>query len=58
MTSDLARAAEILEEEADLLHETHTVDGRWPDNDDWDVEAHRRHDEYKALANRLRKAVF
>jgi hypothetical protein len=53
--SDLTRAAEILEEEATTIRECEQVNGEWPDGDEWSIAAHRRHDEYLALANRLRK---
>jgi hypothetical protein len=59
MTSDITRAAEILEEYAQLLREMNTIDGEWPVAlDEYTDNAKRDHDEYLVLANRLRKAVF
>ena len=56
--SDITRAAEILDEYATLLFEMNTVDGEWPVAlDEYTDNAKRDCEEYRALANRLRKAL-
>lgn len=63
MKSDLERAAEILDEYAQLLTIRAVRDsragrrdhGEWIGFDHIDREAGHDHDEYRALANRLRK---
>lgn len=57
MKPDMIRAAEILDEEAVTIRECETVNGHWHDSDEYSRAAHARHDEYVALANRLRKAM-
>lgn len=55
--SDTERAADALEYEAELIRRSYTVigTGEWPDWDAAHREQHARHDDYLALANRLRK---
>jgi len=55
MTSDLERAADVIEDYARLLFESHTVSGQWVASDEIGRRALAEHDEYRALANRLRK---
>lgn len=50
----LTRAAELLEEVAAELHQSHTVDGVW-DDDDPGVEEH--YDEMRQAANAVREAA-
>lgn len=50
----LIRAAELLEEEAEALFEAHTVNDRWPDNDQADRDAKEHHAELIEIASRLR----
>lgn len=59
MKSDLIRAAEALEYEAELIRRSYTVPPEhreWPD-DSMHREQKARHDDYLALANRLRKSA-
>lgn len=55
MKSDLERAAEILDEIATALFEGASVNGEWIEDEDECRLERRDHDEYRALANRLRK---
>lgn len=56
--SDLTRAAQIIDEYADLLADSHMVDGEWPITlDEFAFQARQSCLEFRALANRLRKAL-
>lgn len=52
-TPTLIRAAELLEEHAQSLYECHTVNDRWPDNDEADRDAKTHHAELIEIASRL-----
>lgn len=53
-TPTLIRAAELLEEDAQALFECHTVNDRWPDNDEADRDAKKHHAQLIEIASRLR----
>ena len=53
-TPTLLRAAELLEEYAHGLFVAHTIDGRWPDNDEVDRRARDNHAELIDVASELR----
>jgi hypothetical protein len=49
-------AAEILEQEAEALKDSHTVNGEWRDGqDEIDAAAHAEHDDLLFIARRLRE---
>jgi hypothetical protein len=51
------RAARMLFEEARVLHECHTIQGKWESADPVDLEAKRHYDEMTATARALNAAV-
>lgn len=53
-TAILHDSARWLDEYAQLLHDSMTVDGKWSFDDDGDVEAKADHDVMTALARHLR----
>ncbi len=50
-------AAEILEQEAEALKASHTVNGEWLDDtgDELDAVAHAEHDDWQCTARQLRE---
>ena len=55
MTPDeMRRAADLFDEDADVLRDSHTLDGEWIVYDESDKAAHESHDEMRALAAKLR----
>lgn len=57
LIEDLQRAAEILEEEADVLRASYTTpDGKWPPGED-NEKARDDYTEYRAIAARFRAAA-
>lgn len=58
MKPDLVRASEVIDEYAELLADSHMVDGKWPTTlDEFAFHARQSCLEFRALADRLRKAM-
>jgi len=58
LQNDLTRAAEILEDDAQMFFEAYTINGKWPKNPDpQTAQAMVQYRELKELADRLRGMV-